>query len=58
MTISKADARAEGRREAAPAALVTLLGYVALAGVSWVEGWDLVGVPWWSGSSSPFPFCS
>jgi len=47
MTVSEADARAEGRREAAPAALITLLGYVALASVSWVEGWDLVGLPWW-----------
>ena len=47
MTISEAEARAEGRREAAPAALITLLGYVALAGVSWIEGWDLVGLPWW-----------
>ena len=45
--LSEAAARAEGRREAAPAALITLLGYVALAGVSWAEGWDLVGLPWW-----------
>jgi hypothetical protein len=47
MTGSEADVRAEGRREAAPAALITLLGYVALAGVSWAEGWDIVGLPWW-----------
>jgi uncharacterized protein (DUF983 family) len=45
--LSEAEARAEGRREAAPAALITLLGYVALAGVSWAEGWDLVRLPWW-----------
>jgi hypothetical protein len=47
MTGSEADVRAEGRREAAPAALITLFGYVALAGVSWAEGWDIVGLPWW-----------
>ena len=47
MSISEADARAEGRREAAPAALITLLGYVALAGVSWAEGCGLVGLPRW-----------
>ena len=45
--LSEAAARAEGRREAAPAALITLLVYVALAGVSWAEGWGLVGLPWW-----------
>ena len=47
MPSADALARAEGRREAAPAAFVTLLGYVALAGVSWAAGWDLVGLPWW-----------
>jgi hypothetical protein len=47
MLISEAEARAEGRREAAPAALVTLLVFVALAVVSWAEGWDLLGLPWW-----------
>jgi hypothetical protein len=47
MPSADAQARAEGRREAAPAALITLLGYVALAGVSWAAGWDLVGLPWW-----------
>ena len=47
MNSSEADVRAEGRREAAPAALITLLGYVALAGVSWAEGWNIVGLPWW-----------
>ncbi len=45
--LSEAAARAEGRREAAPAALITLLVYVALACVSWAEGWDLVGLRWW-----------
>jgi hypothetical protein len=47
MLISEAEARAEARREAAPAALVTLLVFVALAVVSWAEGWDLLGLPWW-----------
>ena len=47
MMSSEAEARTEARREAAPAALVTLLVFVALAVVSWAEGWDLLGLPWW-----------
>jgi hypothetical protein len=47
MLISEAEVRAEARREAAPAALVTLLVFVALAVVSWAEGWELLGLPWW-----------
>jgi hypothetical protein len=47
MLISEAEARAEARREAAPAALVTLLVFVALAVVSWAEGWELLSLPWW-----------
>jgi hypothetical protein len=47
MSMSDADARAEGRREAAPAALAALVVLVALALVSWVKGWELVGLPWW-----------
>jgi hypothetical protein len=39
--------RAEARREAAPAAVVTLAVLVGLAVVSWMREWELVGVPWW-----------
>ena len=45
--MNDADARAEGRREATPAALVVLLVYVLLAVVSWMKGWEIVGLPWW-----------
>ena len=48
VSMDEAEARAEGRREAAPAALVTSLGYVLLALVSWERGWNLVGMPWWA----------
>jgi hypothetical protein len=46
--MSEAEARAEGRREAAPAALVGLLVFVVLAVVSRVRGWELLGLPWWT----------
>ena len=45
--MSEAEARAQGRREAAPAALVALLVIAVLAVVSWVRGWELLGLPWW-----------
>jgi hypothetical protein len=48
MSISEAEARAEGRREAAPAALVALLAFVALAVVSWTQEWVLLGLSWWT----------
>ena len=38
---------AEGRREAAPAALVALLVFVALALVSRDQAWHLLGLAWW-----------
>ena len=47
MSTSEAEARAEGRREAAPAVLVALLVFVMLAVVSWSRGWNLLGLPWW-----------
>jgi hypothetical protein len=47
MSPTEADARAEGRAEAAPAAVVVLLVFVLLAGVSWNRGWDLLGLRWW-----------
>jgi hypothetical protein len=42
------EVRAEARREAAPAALVALSVFVALAVVSKVEGWKLLGLSWWT----------
>jgi hypothetical protein len=47
MSMSEAEARAEGRREAAPAALVSLLVLITLALVSWARDWELLGLPWW-----------
>ena len=47
ISMSEADARAQGRREAAPAAVVALLVLFVLAGVSWARGWELIGLPWW-----------
>jgi len=41
-------ARAEARREAAPAAVVALVIFSALAAVSWAEGWKLLGLSWWT----------
>jgi hypothetical protein len=38
---------AESRREAAPAALVALVVFVALALVSRDRGWNLLGLAWW-----------
>jgi hypothetical protein len=39
---------AEVRREAAPAAVVLLAVFVALALLSRMEGWALLGFPWWA----------
>jgi hypothetical protein len=47
MSMSQEEARAEGRREAAPAAVVALLAPCVLALVSWSQGWELLGLPWW-----------
>ncbi len=47
MPTNEADARAEGRREATPAALVVILVYALLAVVSWRKSWEIVGLPWW-----------
>jgi hypothetical protein len=47
MSTGEAEARAEGRREAAPAAFVALLVFVVLAVVSRAKGWDLIGLSWW-----------
>jgi hypothetical protein len=45
--MSEDEARAQGRREAAPAAVVALLVLALLAAVSWARGWELLGLPWW-----------
>ncbi|MET0560876.1 MAG: hypothetical protein ABW012_04525 [Gaiellaceae bacterium] len=45
---SEHEARYEARREAAPAAVIAVATFVALALVSWRNGWELIGVPWWS----------
>lgn len=47
MPIGEAEARAQSRREAAPAALVALLVFVVLAVVSRLQDWNLIGLPWW-----------
>jgi hypothetical protein len=47
MGMSEAEARAEGRREAAPIAVVALLVMTALALVSRQQGWELLDLPWW-----------
>ena len=45
--MSEAEARAQGRREAAPAASVVVLVLALLAFVSWAREWELLGLPWW-----------
>jgi hypothetical protein len=45
--MSEAELRAEGRREAAPAAVFALLLYVVLAVLSRARGWELLGLRWW-----------
>ena len=45
--ISEADARAESRREAAPAAAVVLLVIIGLTVVSRAKEWELLGLSWW-----------
>jgi hypothetical protein len=47
MPASEVEARAEGRREAAPAAFVALLVLAVLALVSRNQGWELLGLGWW-----------
>jgi hypothetical protein len=55
MSMTDAEARAEGRREAAPAALASLVVLAVLAVVSWARGWALVGLPWWIWLAVAFP---
>lgn len=44
---NEAEARAEGRREAAPVAFIVLVVFAMLAVVSRQRGWDFFGAPWW-----------
>jgi hypothetical protein len=41
------EARAQSRREAAPLALLVLLGFLALSVVSRIESWQLLNLKWW-----------
>jgi hypothetical protein len=41
------EARAQARREAAPVAVILFGTFVLLAGVSWSQGWQLLGLHWW-----------
>lgn len=41
-------ARYEARREAAPLAVIAAVSLLALAAVSWREGWELLFVQWWT----------
>lgn len=45
--MSESRARAEARREAAPAALAALLVFVLLALVSRARDWRVLDLPWW-----------
>ena len=47
MPTGEAEERAQGRQEAAPAAVIAFLLFVLLAGVSRAQEWELVGLPWW-----------
>jgi hypothetical protein len=47
MSTGEAEARAEGRGEAAPVAAIAFLAFVVLAAASWAQGWELIGLPWW-----------
>ena len=47
MSEDVSDLRTQGRREAAPAAAIILVVLATLALVSRVEGWELLGLPWW-----------
>jgi uncharacterized membrane protein len=48
MSTSEAVLRAQSRREAAPAAAAVLIVLVTLAIVSKSQGWELLGLPWWT----------
>ncbi len=47
MVLSEADARAQGRKEAAPVALLVLLLFLALALESERNDWELLNLDWW-----------
>ena len=48
MRASEHEARYEARREAASAVVIAVALLTGLAVVSWKEGWELMGLPWWS----------
>jgi hypothetical protein len=47
MTMSEAEARAQGRKEAAPVALLVLIVFVVLALASKQNDWQLLNLDWW-----------
>jgi hypothetical protein len=47
VSVNEDEARAQGRREAAPVALLVLVGFVALAIISQIKGWHLLNLSWW-----------
>ena len=47
MAPSEQETRYEVRREAAPAVVAVVVILVGLAVVSWRQGWELLGLPWW-----------
>jgi len=54
---NEAEARAQARREAAPAAFAILLVFVALALMSQAQGWELLGLPSWVWLLVAVPAC-
>lgn len=48
MGASEHEARYEARREAAPAAALAAALLAVLGLLSWRNGWELIGLPWWS----------
>src|SRR5262245_39813187 len=48
MAVGEAEARAEGRREAAPVAFVAFGIFLVLALVSRARDWELLDLPWWT----------
>ena len=48
MHASEHEARYEVRREAASAVVIAVGLLTGLALISWREGWELLGLPWWS----------
>jgi uncharacterized membrane protein len=47
-SVAEREARYEARREAASVAICSSVALTVLALVSWREGWQVVGFPWWT----------